>query len=375
MHMHMRYVVPNNQGKFALPVLLEKRNVDWSWKTKRTFNNESARTSSGWIGRNAVDALEADASALDINLKNFQVKRRSIPDTSAKINGRYAVVIDSSYSMGAQASTLTNSLQELQEWEADSPSVELNYFIHRSDSGLEETEAPQISQVRPYGALTLQQIIAALNERPTSFDAMIILTDQNRYGTHSEREKVELDRPLWIFPQGKAPAAYDDNVLDLIYRSKGGVIDTVSALKNALLYTDERQRVVSGSLWSVSDTDSSYRISPEKSALAARQVILAQSYGTPPTPTELDKLHEIAKAHGVVTPYSSMIVLVNDRQKKQLEEATKGDNRFNRDSRSGKERLSSPSRVSEPSSLLLIILTCLIFWLFRKRKHRGFTSI
>ena len=368
MRMHMRYVVPNNDGTFALPTLLEKRNVDWSSETSRMLNNKSVETSQGWMGT-SVEAKDPDASTFDVTLGKTRVRKRPASNIPAPVAGRFAVLIDTSYSMRERVSTLEKSLQELHDWDADFPSTELDFFIHRADSGIEETDAPDVSQIRPYGSVTLQQMIAALKEQTAQFDAVIVLTDQSRYGVTAGQSDIALDQPLWIFPQGKAPAAYDDDVLDLIYRNKGGVVDSVTALQIAM--SNPGDRAISGSLWSVSPAHARQAILPDQAALAARQIILSRSYGTPPTPADLDELHALAKKHDVVTPYSSMIVLVNDRQKQQLEKASKADNRYARESRSGKERLSSPSRVPEPSPLLLIFFACTAAWSYRKRKLIG----
>ena len=368
MRMHMRYVVPNNAGTFALPTLLEKRNVDWSAETTRRLNDEIVQTSQGWMGT-TIEAKDPDATTFDVTLGKSRVQKRPVSSVEAPVSGRFAVLIDTSYSMRERASTLEKNLQELRDWGVSSPSTELDFFFHRADSGIEKTDAPDVSQLQPYGSLTLQQMIAALKDQTAQFDAVIILTDQSRYGVTAGQSDIALDQPLWVFPQGKAPAAYDDDVLDLIYRNKGGVVDSVSALQTAMANLDGR--VISGSLWSVSPASYGQAIWPDQAALAARQIILARSYGTPPTPTALDELHALAQKHNVVTPYSSMIVLVNDQQRQQLEEVSKADDRYGRESHSGKERLSSPSRVPEPSPLLLIFVTCIAAWWYRKRKLIG----
>ena len=366
MRMHMRYVVPNNEGSFALPTLLEKRNVDWSPETIRTLNTKAVQTPNGWMGE-AVAAKDPRASTFDVILGKTRVQKRPVQANAAAVAGRFAVVIDSSYSMQQRAPMLEKTLEDLQEWQAASPATDLDFFIHRADTGLESIDAPTLSALRPYGAITLQQMINAVQDQSAQFNAVILLTDQSRYGVTSGQSDIALDRPLWIFPQGKAPAAFDDDVLDLIYRNKGGVIASVNALQTAMANPDAR--VVSGAAWSVSPVNERRAIWPEEAALAARQIILAQSFGTPPTPTALDELHALATKHGIVTPYSSMIVLVNDRQRQQLEKASKADDRYARESRSGKENLSSPSRVPEPSPLLLIFLAATALCWFRRRRQ------
>jgi len=98
------------------------------------------------------------------------------------------------------------------------------------------------------------------------------------------------------------------------------------------------------------------------------------SFGKAPNNRTLDKLHQLATSHDVVTPYSSMIVLVNDRQKEALKRESESNDRFKREGRSGEEALSRPgnplvSGVPEPHEWLLIILSIvMLFVVWRKRE-------
>ncbi len=58
---------------------------------------------------------------------------------------------------------------------------------------------------------------------------------------------------------------------------------------------------------------------------------------------ELDAIHAIAKTYKIVTPYSSMIVLVNDEQREALRLAEVATDRFNRKVEDGKENLTAPN--------------------------------
>jgi putative PEP-CTERM system integral membrane protein len=65
--------------------------------------------------------------------------------------------------------------------------------------------------------------------------------------------------------------------------------------------------------------------------------------------TQLDAMHAVAKNFKVVTPYSSMIVLVNKAHRYQLKQAEAKSDRFDREVESGKEelnKLDNPLNVS-----------------------------
>jgi hypothetical protein len=82
----------------------------------------------------------------------------------------------------------------------------------------------------------------------------------------------------------------------------------------------------------------------------------------------LDAVHILAKRYNLVTPYSSMIVLVNDQQKQDLKDAEQGKDRFKRDGED-KQQL-PPSKVSatpEPAEwLLMAILAVMLVLVYRR---------
>jgi putative PEP-CTERM system integral membrane protein len=92
---------------------------------------------------------------------------------------------------------------------------------------------------------------------------------------------------------------------------------------------------------------------------------------------ELDAIHAIAKSYDIVTPYSSMIVLVNEQQKQALKEAEAKSDRFEREVESGKEQLSKPSNpltvsgVPEPEEWMLLGISAIALILIGRRQRRA----
>jgi putative PEP-CTERM system integral membrane protein len=82
----------------------------------------------------------------------------------------------------------------------------------------------------------------------------------------------------------------------------------------------------------------------------------------------LDLIHKIAVKNSIVTPYSSMIVLVDEEQWKRLKEAEQSEDRFNRTNENGKDQLTKPfgfglmeaTGTPEPHEWVLIILAGLV---------------
>ena len=77
--------------------------------------------------------------------------------------------------------------------------------------------------------------------------------------------------------------------------------------------------------------------------------------------TTLDQLHAIAIKHSIVTPYSSMLVLVNTRQEQLLQDLENDADRFNREVEPvGETEGLSVTGVPEPEEWLLIIVGLLM---------------
>ena len=118
-------------------------------------------------------------------------------------------------------------------------------------------------------------------------------------------------------------------------------------------------------------------------ALAARRAILDAMFRSRGTITQLatlDHLHAIAVEQGIVTPYSSMIVLVNQTQEKRLDELEGQADRFQREGENvGETQPVSPFQVTgvpEPHEWLLIGLAAVMLagYMLTKRRlaHRRY---
>ena len=82
--------------------------------------------------------------------------------------------------------------------------------------------------------------------------------------------------------------------------------------------------------------------------------------------TSLDRFHAVAVDYSLVSPFSSMIVLVNDRQKQDLEKFSNEKDRYDRDIESGSKNVSTPmdlltvKGVPEPEEWALIIVVVIL---------------
>jgi hypothetical protein len=114
-------------------------------------------------------------------------------------------------------------------------------------------------------------------------------------------------------------------------------------------------------------------------ALAARRLILAEQQrnkGTIHQVETLDALHALAMEYGIVTPYSSMIVLVNPRQQTLLDQLSELGDRYQREVESlGETTPASPVPlvgVPEPHEWLLLgLAAALLAYLAMRRRAEG----
>lgn len=380
MRVHMQYDVPVDASGHVLPTLLEKRNVNWSRKTTRRLNGKTMSKTSEWMPDFETDAKDnATFAGLEIPMDDTLVTLTKAPDTLTTPLGKLAVIVDTSYSLSNKRESIGHTLSELNTLQ-NADLTDFDFYLGSVEDGaMLKTPTFNMEDLKPYGSLTARQLINQFLEIADveNYAAVIILTDQGLYGTEGVFDAAKLNAPLYFLHTDKAAAAYDDDILDHIYRSGGGIATSVKSLQNQLSFNGPNTRVVGDRLWTAKPNAVDVEMSPslDAQALAARQIILMDSFGKPPSVTTLDKLHMLAKDHDVVTPYSSMIVLVNDRQKEALKKASESEDRFDREGRSGEESLSSPanplvSGVPEPHEWLLIILSILmLFVIWRKREE------
>jgi putative PEP-CTERM system integral membrane protein len=231
-----------------------------------------------------------------------------------------------------------------------------------------------------------------------SYDAILVLTDSGGYELGPSTAKISVpDAPVWMVHLGSAISlGYDDQTLEAVQASGGGVVGSLdqalSRLAMSLARRDNtgaapggQQDVVDGYVWSVLPSEAAGSefpdISPqapedEFSAIAARRFILAEMQRQSSTITQLatlDQLQALAQKYSIVTPYSSMIVLVNFRQQLLLDQLSQAADRYQREYEDIKDTVPSTptplTGVPEPEEWLLMGLAgALLVWYAAKRR-------
>ena len=254
---------------------------------------------------------------------------------------------------------------------------------------LENLQGFQAKKQIFFGKLQLKDMLQqfAQLQGDANYDSIILLTDASNYELADDSKDVPAMRaPLWVVHLGDSLApAYDDPTLKTIQDSQGGVATSlpevlIRAATQAALGSNN---VVDGYSWSITPSPAEITTSLNFAPLASRQLIKnlsAQTDGN--SIKELDAIHGLAKKYAVVTPYSSMIVLVNDEQRKALKEAEASEDRFDRTVEDGREELNQPgnplnntSDVPEPGLILAVIMTIPFAIIFRRYKLKATTDI
>lgn len=342
---------------------------------------------------------------------------------------RLAVILDTSYSMDRQRA----ALNRLWRWFG-----QRGYLDQRLDNGDVDLflpgdalsdRAPQwqpaAERFRPdryvfFGSVppqrAFEQYQTLQRAQPPSappYDAVIFVTDRGTYELAGDRnEPVTFDEPLWLLHVGgQLPEAYDDATLTSFQDSGGGIATDIQTLLGQLALRQTAQGAAperipftwaDGYRWrfdaiaassapsdpsdpsanqASSEIQGDLRGDPRGDRLlaapAARQLIQYLAGRTAsPTPETLDRIHRIATDFGIVTPYSSAIVLVNDDQRRALDQAEASRDRFNRKGMTGQEN-SDPNAASIPetSPLYGLPLVLLLLWATRSRSsHHAATS-
>ena len=394
MHLWLTYQVMQQEQGWALPKLAEKRNIYWTKLTKRLRNGKVKRFSDNWLEDYIVaqDNFKPQTHQVSLGSDRLTIKPLSDRDYSLPQNKTYALILDTSRSMSQHKDEVIKSLYWWREnLEAESPNdVDLYLTSDRLEDvkRLEDLNNLSIDRLTFYGSLQTDEMLQQFqNLRDNKdYDAVLLLTDEGSYELAKDKQELPaMNAPLWMVHLGvELPRAYADATLSAIQNSNGGVAtDIATVIQRLATESAKGAAVIDGYSWTVDRSDSIDYSETGLSAIAARQLVaqLAQKGKNNLSLTELDAIHQIAKDNDIVTPYSSMIVLVNDQQREQLKAAEAKEDRFDREVETGTEQLDTPfnpfetntvSGVPEPDVWILLgIVAIALFVMFQRQKVVG----
>ena len=356
LHLWMTYQVPQQDGTWPLPQLTEKRNIFWNDTTAHQRRGKTVAVSEdAWFEPTIQAQKKSKPTTHQVQLdEGYQVTATPVANTAVPGGKTIAAILDTSYSMADGA--YTEALQQLATIQPQN-TVDIYLTTATGENLSPSSDVNAFEQVVPYGSLQPAEMLQQFSQQqwPKPYDAIVLLTDAGSYElTEEESELPELSAPLWlVHMNNQLPAAYDDTLLEALQASGGGVATEVTAVLQRL-----DKNVIDGYEWGVTANDGTAQ-ADDFAPVAARQMILHRSRIADMTQLEnLDEVHAVAKRTQIVTPYSSMLVLVNDRQRELLRQAEAAADRFDREVEDGQDALSDPSNplnsvsVPEPGSVI-----------------------
>jgi putative PEP-CTERM system integral membrane protein len=366
LYLWMTYRTVAIDKAWPLPKLADKRNVFWDNRTIRLVNGEPLNfIDDDWM----PESLPASGTITpQVHLTNLPeghsvlvIPLDNIDHPTLPTDLRLAVVLDRSHSMEAYAAEAQAALARLEQIAGPNSDVYLTSSQFRG-------EDPQITSLREldfndvlyFGGQDPAQMLEqfSLLSSGKNYDAVLVLTDGSAYELGAAKYSLPVPgAPVWmVHLSNTIPLGYDDGTLEAIQASGGGVVGDVEVALQRLAVAMAGQTalgmeavvvqdIYDGYEWTVlpskmvstylaANNLSSIRESSGFESIAARRLILAemQRYrGDLKDLATLDYLHSLAEEYNLVTPYSSMIVLVTSLQRQQLQQMEQRGDRFDRE--------------------------------------------
>jgi putative PEP-CTERM system integral membrane protein len=385
-----------------LPRLAEHRNVYWDETSLRLVNGAPMQADPGdWLPPSVPASAPIVPATHRVDFPSGEtviarpVSGSGLPKLREDL--RLAVVLDRSRSMAGYAEDVNTVLGRLEA--AAGPQRAVDVYLTASRYRGEAPVRIGLASLEPetimyFGGQNAAELLAQFEalRADQSYAAVLVLTDGSGYELGAgEFPVTPPDVPVWmVHLGGDFPLGYDDATLEAIQASGGGVAGGVDeALTRLGMALDAAPGapaadVIDGYVWSTLPTGAAvaegeivvHPASDPFAALAARRIILEAMHrqrAALDQPATLDRLHDLAIRYSIVTPYSSMIVLVDTAQEELLRRLEARDDRFSREVEEvGETTPQSPFSVTgvpEPEEwLLLALVAAMLIWFIRTRR-------
>jgi putative PEP-CTERM system integral membrane protein len=386
MHLWLTYKVMQQEEGWALPKLEEKSNIYWNGETKRIRNGQDIKLAENkWLEAFLPASKPMQTQEHQVNLaEGYRVSAKPLTaqDYVLPKGKRLAVILDTSRSMVSHTKAVTETFNWLKEhgfadnvFDNNDADLYLSATLDAQPSRIDDIGKFNSEKMMFYGVIDFKEMLQQFLKLQgnTRYDGILLVTDTDSYdlyddGGHLVRTNSGLYElvfedskaisvmplaPLWIVHLGGLPDTFDDKIWKLIQHSGGGLSATLPEVMQQMgtqaALGSSVVNVVDGYAWFVEKASGEVTNSKNFQPLAARQLILGLSREMDLSQlSALDRLHEIAKNYKIVTPYSSMIVLVNEQQRQALKQAETESDRFGYLVQNSNNSLSQPN--SSPQS-------------------------
>lgn len=398
LHMWLSYRVMASSDGWALPYLARQFNVFWDSETARLINGQPVPVDKReWLpvsvppmGTPQPTGHRVDFATTSIVAQPASLAALPQPDGSLSL----AVVLDRSRSMAPYDEAVQAALAQAGEWGTAVDVYLTSAAFRGEEAGMVPLADLASDSIVYFGGQNAGDLLLQFADLHAgqAYDAILVLTDGSGYGLSIDGREPEIPAaPVWmIHMDGAFPLGYDDATLEVIQASGGGNAATVDEALTRLLFSRGNQvegvisDVADGYIWTVMPKETADTLSVALEAHAAtdpfaafagRRLILAEmqkQHGDLSDLAVLDGLHAIAQEQGIVTPYSSMIVLVEARQENMLKQLEDDPDRFEREFEEvgETEQEITVTGVPEPEEWLLMALAVLMLaWYVRQNQQ------
>jgi len=408
LYLWLTYQVFQEDSNWPMPGLADWRNVYWDSETVRVVNGSILQGDlDAWLPPSVPVSQPTSARTHRVDLPGSYSVLAQPATQAAGIPApeglRLAVVLDRSRSMTGLESEVAAALESLNNLAGSTADVYLTSSPYRGEApvvvslaGLDPGEILYFGGQNPGGLL--EQFVELRQDR--QYDAVLVLSDSQGYELGDTTTYLPpLDVPVWfVHLDGNLPLGYEDKSLDAIRASGGGVSgDLEGALQRLSLSLSQGEGqngpesyavdLVDGYIWSVLPTEFADARTSDLdlvnhsqedgfSAFAARWLVLAEMARyrdqLDQLPT-LDRLHALAMEYNIVTPYSSMIVLVSRAQQSRLDQLEQRADRFEREFEAMGETTPPPptplAGVPEPHEWILLGLAAVMLVYYARSRQ------
>ncbi len=418
----------NAQGEVALPSVVQSRNIFSDSKTEYSFQN-SGRDSSllteqttmvPVLARNVQECGSQPVQLLYNNRTTVYVPHSVNPwikdaiafDCEDQFAGaenlvkgqRIAILSDSSYSMGDRGwihyHNVWLSMTELLE----TNTIDLFYFNDDVSQPINLNQQQNDPKAPVQVAFGKTNRYEALKQVEGKYDVVLVFTDDSEADESSTVDsEISLAQPIYIISdpltRENKLSQFTDPLTYYLQANEARVVSSgIEALQNFAVHQKVKNTIGDAFvLVGESGTWVSYPSSSAPSNMQLGEPVQFLSMNDPIAKvalhrhiesemqvavadlqqlSTLDALNSIAQSSGIVTPFSSFIVLVTPEQKEQLRLASLQDDRYLVEYDLGEEQLVDPtsggllgtSAVPEPHEWVLLITgVCLVGFMGRHR--------
>lgn len=375
-------------NQWPLPKLGEKRNIFWTNSTERIRNQKIIKGfEKDWL-ETSLPASQQPIKSHEMILANYKITAQPLVQTDYVLpqGKQFAIILDTSHSMGNHQPELAKTL----DWFKNNilPNNQADLYLTATDGNqpqfLDNLQEFEVKKKSFYGTLQIKEMLRQFVQLQGNkqYDSIVLISDEGSYELSEDKTGVpQLSVPFWIVHLGSLAPAYEDGTLKMIQKSGGGVATDISEVMKRIATTEKLTQnlanspqpkaikpqskptvltVADGYGWFMEKTTEKPTNPQGFDPIAAKLLVRGLSQKTSDQQlTELDGIHAIAKTYNIVTPYSSMIVLVNDEQRQALKAAEASKDRFNRQVETGKEQLNKPNNplntnVSVPEPRMIV---------------------